>query len=274
MDLDLFFKNQADSSNWYLWVCGIWCSLIELKETSGALWLYWVPFLFEVSLLWLHVCVCVCVWHCVSFSDYIPQALQMWSRLVSQVCAPGAPMQGSSKASSACQSALSRAACFSWSSLTRWCQTRSPCGSPSSAPRKRHCRPSTTSCCWPSAGTTFHWAPATSSATRRWRWSWTSRKRCTGSSSSPWSSIWRLMPPSWPPSQTAYFVDIANRCATACCASRPSPTRHMVWCWMNLPADLQTGEWCGRWTVGHDLLTGVSSMHTTHSSSSRYFCQL
>lgn len=193
----------------------------------------------------------------------------MWSRPVSQVSAPGAPTQESSKVSSACPSAPSRVACFSWSSPTHWCQTLSPCGSPSSARRRQHCQPSTTSCCWPSVGTTFHWAPVTSFVTLHWLWSWTPKKKCMGYSFSLWSNTLRSMPRSWHPNLTAYSVDTANHYATACCASRPSPMHHTVWCWTNLPADTQTGEWSGRWmSVGsmrktQDILPDMPDFRNT-----------
>lgn len=167
----------------------------------------------------------------------------MWSRPASRVCGPGALTQGSSKACPACPSALSRAACCSLSSPTRWCPTPWLSGSPSSAPRKRPCRRSTTFCCWPSAETTFLWAPATCSATPRWPWSWTQKRRCLGCSSSPWSNTWRSTPPSWHPNRTASFADIANLFITAFCATHRSPMPPMVWCWRNPRAGIKTGEW-------------------------------
>lgn len=174
---------------------------------------------------------------------FIPQDLQMWSRSASRACGLGAPMQGSSKAWSACPSALSRAACCSLSSPTRWCRTPWLSGSPSSAPRKQPCQRSTTFCCWPSAETTFLWAPATCSATPHWPWSLTQKRRCLGCSSSPWSNTWRSMPHSWHPNRTASFAGIAIRFITACCVTHHSHIPPMAWCWRNPPAGIQTGEW-------------------------------
>lgn len=166
----------------------------------------------------------------------------MWSRPASRACGPGAPTRGSSKAWSACPSALSRAACSNSSSPTRWCRTPWLSGSPSSALRKRPCRPSITFFCWPSAETTFLWAPATCFATPRWPWSWTQKRRCLGCSSSPWSNTWRSMPPSWHPNQTASFAGTASRFITACCATHRSPTLPMAWSWRSPPAGIQTGK--------------------------------
>lgn len=176
------------------------------------------------------------------FRNLIPQALQMWSRHVRQACVRGARMEGMSKVLLGRPSALSRAACFSWSSSTLWCPTLWPCGSHFLVQKKQRCRQSTTSCYWLSVAETSHWAPAMFSVTLHWRWSWMFKRRCMGYSSTQWSKTWRSMLLSWPPSETANCAGIANCFAIACCGIRPSPMLHVAWYWSNPSADTQTGE--------------------------------